>query len=256
MKIAAVIPARLGSSRFPGKPLAALMGRPMIEHVYRRTKMCRCLDEVYIATCDQDIAVAAKAFGAQVLMTSPSHERASDRTAEAAQSIEADIIVMVQGDEPMIRPEMIELAIEPLRRDPNVLCVNLAAPILSESEFSDPNTIKVVMDSDGDALYFSREAIPNRQRRSFGESPSHKQVCIIPFRRDFLLRFARLSPTPLEAAESIDMLRALEHGYPVRIVRVEVSTHAVDTPQDLKAVELMMKSDPYAPNYEGAGNRS
>lgn len=250
MKIVAVIPARMGSSRFPGKPLAPLIDRPMIEHVYRRTKMCRHLDEVCIATCDEDIAAAAKGFGAKVLMTSSSHERASDRTAEAARSLAADIIVMIQGDEPMIRPEMIEWAVEPLRREPSVLCVNLAVPIRSEVEFADPNTIKVVTDHNSNALYFSREPIPNRLRMSFSALPAYKQVCVIPFRRDFLLRFAELPPMPLEAAESIDMLRALEHGYPVRIVRADVSTHAVDTPQDLKNVAQLMRNDPLLLKYD------
>lgn len=256
MKIVAVIPARLGSSRFPGKPLAALLDRPMIEHVYRRAKMCRGLDEVYIATCDDDIATAAKGFGAKVLMTSSSHERASDRTAEAARDLKADIIVMIQGDEPMIRPEMIEWAIEPLRREPSVLCVNLAAPIRSEKEFADPNAIKVVMGLNGDALYFSREAIPTRRNSAFATLPVYKQVCVIPFRRDFLLRFAELSPTPLETAESIDMLRALEHGFPIRLVRADVATQAVDTPQDLQTVAQLMCGDELLSKYREVGLES
>src|ERR1700686_3078753 len=143
MKIVGVIPARLGSSRFPGKPLAPICGLPMIEHVYRRTRMCQALDQVYIATCDREIAEATEKFGGRVVMTSPLHQRASDRVAEVAEDLNVDIVLMVQGDEPLIVPEMIDLALSPLLEDPTVLCTNLAAPICSEDEFKDPNTIKV-----------------------------------------------------------------------------------------------------------------
>ena len=241
--IVAVIPARMSASRFPGKPLAWLRGRPMIEHVYRRTKLCASLDEVYIATCDEEIAAAARAFGAKTVMTSPKHERATDRVAEAARGLRADIIVMVQGDEPMIQPGMIAAALEPFGRDPGVVCTNLAAPICSESEFRDPNTIKVVMRENGDALYFSRQPIPTDRRLEFSRLQVYKQVCVIPFRRDFLQKFSELAPTPLENSESIDMLRALEHGFQVRLVKTDIATHAVDTLDDLNAVEALMARD-------------
>jgi len=241
MKTACVIPARMGSTRFPGKPLALIAGKTMIEHVYRQARLCSSLDEVVIATCDQEIADAAKKFGAAVVMTADTHERASDRVAEAARKISADVYVMVQGDEPMIVPQMIDLALKPLREDPAVVCSNLAAPIKSEAEFNDPNTIKVVMGQNGDALYFSREPIPTRQRLKFGQLQALKQVCVIPFRRDFLRRFTELPPTPLEIAESIDMLRALEHGYPVRLVLSDFLTQSVDTPADLARVEELLK---------------
>lgn len=249
MKIIGVIPARMGSSRFPGKPLVSLLGHPMIEHVYRRCRMCKTLDEVYVATCDQEIAEATEKFGGQAIMTSSTHQRASDRVAEVAEHMGADIFVMVQGDEPLIFPEMIDLALEPLLYDSTVLCANLVAPICSEEEFQDPNIIKVVMAQNGDALYFSREPIPTRQRLSFSQLPAYKQVCVIPFRRDFLLCYARLESTPLEQAESIDMLRALEHGYPIRMVKTDYLTHAVDTPEDLKHVEALLQSDPLWQGY-------
>src|SRR2546427_3099618 len=152
----------MGSSRFPGKPLAPICGRPMIEHVYRRCRMNESLAGVYIATCDREIASAAEAFGGTAVMTSASHQRASDRVAEAATNIDADVIVMVQGDEPMIHPEMIDRAVDPLRQDPAIVCTNLAAPIRSMGEMMDPNTIKVVTAKNGDALYFSRQPIPSR----------------------------------------------------------------------------------------------
>jgi len=249
MKIVCVIPARMASSRFPGKPLALIHDRPMIEHVYWRCVMCKTLDEVYLVTCDNEIAEATRKFGGKVIMTSSLHQRASDRVAEVAQNIRAEIFLMVQGDEPMIVPEMIDLALKPLLDDRSVLCTNLATPIRSVEEFEDRNTIKVVMAQNGDALYFSREPIPTRQRLAFGQFPTYKQVCVIPFRRNFLLRYIALEPTPLEQAESIDMLRALEHGYPIRLVKSEYITQSVDTPEDLARVEALMKNDPLLKHY-------
>jgi len=249
MKIICVIPARMGSSRFPGKPLARICGRPMIEHVYWRSLMCKKVDEVVVATCDEEIVEATKRFGGRAIMTSSLHQRASDRVAEIAQSMGADIFAMVQGDEPMIFPEMIDLALKPLLADSKVLCVNLAAPIQSEEEFNDRNTIKAVMAQNGDALFFSREPIPTRQRLPFGQFQAYKQVCVIPFRRDFLLQYTALEPTPLEQAESIDMLRALEHGYPIRLVKSEYITQSVDTPEDLARVETLMQKDPLVSRY-------
>lgn len=251
-RIVAMIPARMGSSRFPGKPLAPLLGRPMIEHVYRRAAMCDRLDAVYVATCDAEIRAAAEGFGATVLMTSAAHERACDRVAEAAERVEADIVVMIQGDEPLVTPDMITASVAPLLRDPSVACVNLARRIVSREEYVDPNTIKVVSNVHGDALYFSRSPIPATDfARDFagGRPPVFKQVCVIPFRRDYLREFARLSPTPLERAESIDMLRVIEHGGRVRLVETEADTQAVDTPEDLRRVESLLKDDPLIPLY-------
>jgi 3-deoxy-manno-octulosonate cytidylyltransferase (CMP-KDO synthetase) len=252
-RIVAIIPARLGSSRFPGKPLAPLLGRPMIEHVFRRAMLCERLDAVYVATCDDEIRLVVERFGGSVLMTSPAHERASDRVAEAAERIEADIVVMIQGDEPMIAPSMILDAITPMLRDSSVVCVNLACRIMNHEEYTDFNTIKVVMNLNGDALYFSRSPIPalSFPIDSGNERlPVFKQVCVIPFRRDFLREFARLPPTPLEQAESIDMLRVIEHGRSIRLAEIASATHAVDTPEDLRLVETLMKDDPIVPLYE------
>ena len=248
-KIVGIIPARMGSSRFPGKPLAPILGIPMIEHVVHRVSMCKQLDEVYVATCDQEIAQAVTSFGGKAIMTSTEHTRASDRTAEAAQSLDAEIIVLVQGDEPMTTPQMIEAAIAPMLQDPTIGCVNLASRISSRSEFEDPNTIKVVLDSNGDALYFSRVPIPNTKQLSFEGSPKFKQVCIIPFRRAVLAAFAKLEPTPLELAESVDMMRFLEHGYSVRMVEHDVSSHAVDTQADLDMVQELLRNDPLTRSY-------
>jgi 3-deoxy-manno-octulosonate cytidylyltransferase (CMP-KDO synthetase) len=239
-RILGVIPARMGASRFPGKPLAPIHGRPMLEHVYRRSAACPLLDEVVIATCDDEVARAATGFSARVIMTSARHERASDRVAEAAADDPAAIVVMIQGDEPMIAPGMIAAAVTPLVSDPSLACTNLAAEIESEAELLDPNTIKVVMAADDRALYFSRQPVPTCSAAGFRRGEWFKQVCVIPFRHDALDRFGRLPQGRLERAESIDMLRFLEHGMPVQMVRTTVRTHAVDTEADLQLVERLM----------------
>jgi 3-deoxy-manno-octulosonate cytidylyltransferase (CMP-KDO synthetase) len=254
-RVVAVIPARMGSSRFPGKPLAPLLGRPMIEHVARRALMCDLLDAVYVATCDEEIRSAVEQFGGEAIMTSPTHERASDRVAEAAENFEAEVVVMIQGDEPMVTPSMIAAAVAPFAEDAAVSCVNLARRIDRREEYFDRNTIKVTMNARGDALYFSRAPIPADAfaRETDGVCPPvFKQVCVIPFRRDFLHEFARLPQTPLERAESIDMLRAIEHGRPVRLVLIEEETHAVDTAEDLRLVEALMTNDPLVRLYADA----
>ena len=250
MKIIAVIPARMGSSRFPGKPLAPILGRPMVEHVYRRTILCKALSDVFVATCDKEIFESVEAFGGKAIMTSTSHQRASDRVAEAAAGLDFDVVVMIQGDEPMTYPEMVESSVAPFRNgDKQIACVNLTARIQTEEEFTDPNTIKVVMDADGFAVYMSREPIPTRHLQPFDRLATFKQVCIIPFTAASLQEFIRLSPTPLEVAESIDMLRFIEHGRKVKMVQTTYSTHAVDTAEDLKRVEELLQKDPLTKEY-------
>src|SRR3982751_1417792 len=182
MKTIAVIPARMGSTRFPGKPLARLLGRPMLEHVYKRVALSQSLDTTYIATCDQEIRRAAEDFGAQVIMTADTHERASDRVAEAVAGTDAELIVMVQGDEPMTHPEMVDAAVVPFQSDPQLGCVNLVRTIDNKADFHDPNTIKVVMNQQGDAIYMSRQPIPTAPASSaseFSHPSAYKQVCII-----------------------------------------------------------------------------
>jgi 3-deoxy-manno-octulosonate cytidylyltransferase (CMP-KDO synthetase) len=252
MKTIAVIPARMGSSRFPGKPLSKLLGRTMLEHVYKRVALSNALNATYIATCDEEIRRAAQDFGAPVIMTADTHERASDRVAEAAAGIDAELIVMVQGDEPMTHPEMIDASVEPFRHDPLLGCVNLVRAIDNKADFYDVNTIKVVMNQQGDALYMSRQPIPTAPASSqpdFMHAFAYKQVCIIPFRRETLLDFARLPSTPLEQLESVDMLRLLEHGYRVKMVKTKFNTQAVDTQADLERVAELMEADPLLGSY-------
>jgi 3-deoxy-manno-octulosonate cytidylyltransferase (CMP-KDO synthetase) len=248
MKIVGAIPARMASTRFPGKPLAPILGIPMIEHVYRRSAMSRSLDEVFVATCDREIADAVEKFGGEAVMTDACHERCTDRIAEAMEGRDGDIVVIIQGDEPMVRPEMIDQAVAPLREDADILCVNLMAEIDNPADFRDPNEVKVVCDTRGFALYFSREPIPSGKK--YGEPVTGlKQVCIMPFRRDFLFLYTRMEPTPLEIIESVDMLRVLEHGFRIRMVKTGFRTCSVDTPEDLAYVEEVMKGDPLVPGY-------
>lgn len=249
MKVVAIIPARMGSSRFPGKPLAPLLGRPMVEHVYRRTAMSEGLSDVFIATCDEEIRDAVTAFGGKVVMTADTHERASDRVAEAAEKIDADVFVLVQGDEPMTVPEMIDAAVQPFRDDPNLQCVNLTRRIDNERDFRNPNTIKVVTNAKSEALFFSRQPIPTCPSGDFSTIAAYKQVCIIPFARAALRRYAELPPTPLEIAESVDMMRFLEHGIPVRMIETPYDSQAVDTEDERQVVEEMMRNDPLCETY-------
>ncbi len=246
--IVAVIPARMASTRFPGKPLARILGLPMIEHVRRRVQLCSLVDEVVVATCAEEIAQAVRGYGGTAVMTSPTHERCTDRVAEAVRGRSGEIIVNVQGDEPLIRPDLIEALVRPLRREGDLGCTNLMAPITSE-EAPNPNLVKVVCDLQGNALYFSRERIPSPQKAGGLPLPLYKQLGIYAFRRDFLERFARLAPTPLEAIESVDMMRAVEHGCRVRMVPVEFTGLGVDTPEDLDRATALMREDPLYPRY-------
>ncbi len=250
MKTIAVIPARMGSSRFPGKPIAQILGRSMIEHIYKRVAMSKSLDATYVATCDEEIRQVAESFGAPVIMTANTHERASDRVAEAVTHIpDAELIVMVQGDEPMTHPTMIDTAVAPFRNDPELGCVNLVRKIDHEADYHDFNTIKVVMNQQNNALYMSRRPIPSLAKTGFTDTAAYKQVCIIPFRRETLFQYTRLLPTPLEQLESIDMLRLLEHGLQVKMVPTEFNTQAVDTTADLLRVEKLMAADPLLARY-------
>ena len=248
MKVIAIIPARMGSSRFPGKPLAKIHGVPMLGHCYFRTRMCNDLLETYVATCDQEIVDYVESIGGKAIMTSDSHERATDRTAEAMHKIEkelgekVDVVVMVQGDEPMVTPEMISLSLNPFLEKQDINVVNLMAHMESVEEFEDPNEVKVVVDKKGDAIYFSREAIPSR-KKGIADVPMLKQVCIIPFKRDYLLKFNSMEETELERIESVDMMRIIENGEKVKMIMSDDNSFSVDTQKDLDRVEIKMKND-------------
>ena len=254
MSTIAVIPARMASSRFPGKPMALIHGMPMIGHCYCRVRLCQALDETYVATCDREIYNYIDSVGGKAIMTADTHERASDRAAEAMLKIEeargekTDLLVMVQGDEPMDTPEMISEALAPLLQDEAVQVVNLMGRIDSTAEFEDPNNVKVVVGPDSNAIYFSREPIPSR-KKSIEDVPMLKQICVIPFRRDYLLKFNKTPETPLERIESVDMLRVLESGGAVRMVMTDYPSVGVDTPQDLEVVKDLMMNDSLMREY-------
>ena len=254
MRAIAVIPARMASSRFPGKPMALIHGMPMIGHCYCRVRLCEALEDTYVATCDREIYKYIESVGGKAIMTANTHERASDRAAEAMVQIEevtdekTDILVMVQGDEPMDTPEMITEALAPMMYDEAVQVVNLMGRIDSETEFEDPNNVKVVVGPDSNAIYFSREPVPSR-KKSIEDVTMLKQICVIPFRRDYLLEFNKTPETPLERIESVDMLRVIESGGAVRMVMTDYPSVSVDTPRDLEVVKDLMISDSLMREY-------
>jgi 3-deoxy-manno-octulosonate cytidylyltransferase (CMP-KDO synthetase) len=254
MKIIGIIPARMASSRFPGKPMADINGIPMIGHCYLRSKMSNLLSDVYVATCDVEIYEYIQSIDGKAIMTANSHTRASDRTAEALMKIEektkvkVDVVVMLQGDEPMVTPNMIEAAVKPLMDSSKILISNLYSKIQTLSEFEDPNEVKVVIDNNKFALYFSREPIPSR-KKGVTEVPMYKQVCVIPFKRDFLLEYNNMEETSLEIIESVDMMRILENGLKVKMIFTSEESYAVDTPEDLEKVMAKMRTDILSRKY-------
>lgn len=243
-KILTLIPARMGSSRFPGKPMAIINGRPMIEWVYKNVASNKTIRTTAVATCDQVIFDHIESIGGIAVMTDDKYERASDRCAEALltletkQNIRYDIVVMVQGDEPMTSPEMVDEAISPMLRDSSIVVTNLLGDIETKAEFEDPNCIKVVCDLNENAMYFSRSPIPSTYKSL---RPQGKQVCVIPFARDFLIKYTELAPTPLEILESVDMMRILENGFKIKMVKTKHKSYSVDTIEDLKKVEKLMR---------------
>lgn len=256
MNTVAIIPARMAATRFPGKPLAPICGIPMVGHVFARTRLCKLVSETWIATCDAEIRDYARSIGAKAVMTGSHHERAADRTAEAMLAIEKetgkkiDIAAMVQGDEPMVFPEQIDQAVQLLLDDPSAPLSCLMSVIDTDADFNDPNLVKVVVDRAGYAVYFSREPIPSRKKG--GQAPRYRQVPIIPFRRDYLLRYTQLEPGELEKAESVDLLRPLEHGDKIKMGITGKRILSVDTPQDLERVVTAMSADALLPSYAAA----
>lgn len=249
MKIIAIIPARMASTRFPGKPLADILGLPMIEHVRRRVKLSPIIGEVMVATCDREIFDVVTKSGGIAAMTADTHECCTDRIAEAALYRDADIVINVQGDEPLVNPDMFEPLITPLRDDAGLMCTNLMCEIHNDEEFKSPDVVKVVCDIYGNASYFSREPIPSVRKAGGLTFKKYKQFGIIGFRKDFLHHFTSLRQTALEKVESVDMLRAIEHGYKVRMVLSPFQVVGVDTPADLERVILLMKNDPLIHYY-------
>lgn len=249
LSIVVVIPARMAATRFPGKPLASILGLPMIEHVRRRVSLSSLISDCVVATCDKEIKETVEAAGGRVIMTSDHHERCTDRVAEAARELDADIIVNVQGDEPLIFPEMIDTVVKPLLEDASLPSANLVCSITDTEEFNSPNAPKVVINRMGDLLYISRESIPSQKKYHTDNYLKLKQLGVIAFRSDFLEIFSKLEPTPLEMIESVDMNRAVEHGYRVQMVQVKGQLIGVDVPEDVKKVETLLATDPLVKEY-------
>jgi len=251
MSVIAIIPARMASSRFPGKPLIDILGLPMIEHVRRRALLCPVLDDVIVATCDQVIIDEVERYGGKAVMTSDQHEGCVDRVAEAAQNIDCDIVLNVQGDMPLVHPQSLEQLIDPLLKEAKLLFTDMAGPITEEEEMDSLNTVKVVVDKTFNALYYSREPIPSKRKIPKSVNVTlYKQFGINAFRRDSLLSFANTPRTTLENIESIDMLRLLENGDQIRMVLSEHVVVGVDTEQDARKVRLLMKEDPFFTRYK------
>jgi 3-deoxy-manno-octulosonate cytidylyltransferase (CMP-KDO synthetase) len=210
--------------------------------------MSDAVDETYVATPDEEIREVVETFGGDVIMTGK-HPRATDRVAEAAEHIDSDIIVVMQGDEPLVYPDMLTDAIAPVAENPEVRVTNLAKPIPTEEEYRDPNNVKVVIDENWDALYFSRAPVPHIHEGDYASASVYHQVCVIPFEREFLFNFTAMEETALEQIESIDMLRLLENGHSVRLVKTERETYPVDTPEDHAKVNKMMANDELFTEY-------
>jgi len=248
-KILGVIPARFGSTRFPGKVLAEIAGKPMLRHVYERACLSTYLTSVIIATDDERVYAVARSFGARVRMTRADHISGTDRAAEVASAEEAEIVVNIQGDEPLISPAAIDAAILPMVHEPELVMGTLKKRIEDAREIADPNVVKVVTDRAGDAIYFSRCAIPFERDKS-GGTPYFKHIGLYVYSRDFLLRYSALPVGPLETAERLEQLRALENGFRIRVVETEYESLGVDTPEDLQRVSRLFD----ASILQGMGN--
>lgn len=237
MDITAIIPARYASTRLPGKPLLDIFGKPMIQHVYERALKAELISRVIVATDNRRIFNAVKKFGGEVLMTSEDHRSGTDRLAEVAEGLESDIIVNIQCDEPLIEPDMIDEAIRPLSEDGSIVMGSLKSEIRDEFEMSSPNVVKVVVDRNDFALYFSRYPIPY-----FRDEPTSLLTCrfkhigLYVYRRDFLLKYPKMPQTPLEEAEKLEQLRALENGYAIKVPTTRFQSIGVDTEDDLDRV--------------------
>ena len=242
MKTVCIIPARYASSRLPGKPLLEIAGKPMIRHVVEQVRQARRVDRILVATDDERILSAVRAFGGEAWLTRPDHPTGTDRLAEVAENLpEAELILNVQGDEPLIPPQAIDALTEAFVGRPELQMATLMTP-LAEEEADDPAAVKVVASQDGHALYFSRSPIPYR-RDPGADSKMFKHIGVYAYRRDFLLQYAKLSPTPLEQTESLEQLRALEHGFRIRLIETAFRSIGVDTPEDLQRVRKMFLTE-------------
>jgi len=237
-KVIGVVPARWASTRFPGKPLALIAGKPLLRRVYEQCLKAQKLDHVLIATDDQKIRVAAESWGAEVVMTSPKHPTGSDRLAEVAKNLKCDVVVNIQGDEPLIKPSMIDSLIQSLLDDKTVVVSTLARKIVEAADLDNPNVVKVVFDQNNRALYFSRFCIPFEREK---KADHFKHFGIYAYRRLFLLKFVQMKPSRIEEIEKLEQLRVLENGYGIKVVLTQSDSIGVDVPEDITRVEQVLR---------------
>jgi len=240
MHAVGVIPARYHSTRFPGKPLALIGGRPLVERVFERARAASRIARLLVATDDERIASAVRGFGGEVVMTSAAHATGTDRLAEVARALPADVFVNIQGDEPLLDPHDVDQLVQCLDSEPSASMATLAATLADPEEARDPNVVKVVCDAAGRALYFSRSPIPHVLAGT--ERPWLRHVGLYAYRRGFLLEFASWSPGVLERLEGLEQLRTLERGHSIRVLRARGRYHGVDTPEDVRAVERELRT--------------
>ncbi len=241
MKIIGVIPARYSSTRLKGKILADINGKPMIQHVWERSKKSRLLNDLIIA-CDHDLIVAAaKRFAAKVVLTSSRHPSGTDRIAEVVKSLDVDVVINIQGDEPLINPRTIDALAQSMKDDPACIMATIVTVLHEEADLMDPNIVKVVIDQNQNALYFSRSPIPyDRDRMGFKKGGYYKHLGIYAYRKEFLLNFIHLPKSRLETMEQLEQLRVLEAGYKIKTVLTDTQTIGVDTPTDLLKVKKLL----------------
>jgi 3-deoxy-manno-octulosonate cytidylyltransferase (CMP-KDO synthetase) len=243
LSVIAIIPARMGSKRFPGKPLKKISGLSMIEHVRRRTLLSNKIDEVLVATCDQEIIDEVTRFGGKAVLTSKRHNSCVDRVAEAASSLNVDVIINVQGDFPLVNPKSLEKLVEPLLKDKTVNFTDMMTKITNKLEILNHNIVKVVVSLSDKAMYYCRGPIPSSKKEPKINNIYYKQLGINAYRKESLIKFSKLKRTYLEKIESIDMLRLLENDIAITMVNYNTSALGVDTPNDLKKVRKLMEID-------------
>jgi 3-deoxy-manno-octulosonate cytidylyltransferase (CMP-KDO synthetase) len=236
------VPARMASSRYPGKPLAMILDLPMIEHVRRRALLADGVEEVVVATCDEEIVEVVEKAGGRAVMTADTHERSTERVAEAMLEVEGDVVVVAQGDEPLLLPGDLELVAGPFQKDETVNCVTLLSRLEGEADFANPNIVKAVCDKNGYIMLYSRAPIPCFQKK--GECPVYRETGIRAFNSDFLQTYVALPETPFEIVESVDMMRLREHGYQVLGVVTEGVTLGVDHSEEVERIERELCTDP------------
>jgi len=240
MEVVGVIPARYYSTRFEGKVLADINGKPMIQHIWERAKQSIALDEVIVATEDERVVKAVEAFGGKAVLTSKDHQSGTDRIVETVFSLDVEIVVNIQGDEPLIDCSMIQRLVDAIKTDKDVYMATIAKKMTDEEAISNPNVVKVIMDRNNYAIYFSRSVIPYPRNKE--KALYYKHMGLYAYTKDFLFTFTRLRSSMLESAECLEQLRVLESGYKIKVVETLMDTVAVDTPEDLEKVKQIMKN--------------